>query len=87
MLYVVLSVSGESYFGEFGHQCAVLESEVFLLTVEFPLKHLILTQQRLHLLQQQPTLQLLFQNKEITCIQEREKEDKAKEEESARVCV
>lgn len=40
------------YLGEFGHQRAVLQSEVFLLTVQLPLKHLIFTQQGFHLLQQ-----------------------------------
>lgn len=53
---------GESYFGELGHQRAVLQSEVFLLTVQFPLKHLVLTQQRVHLLQQQPKFTLHKEN-------------------------
>lgn len=52
----VLSVvtRGTRHLGELGHQRAVLQSEVFLLTVQFALKHLVLTQQRVHLLQQQP---------------------------------
>lgn len=44
---------GNRYLGELGHQRAVLQSEVLLLTVQFALKHLILTQQRVDLLQQQ----------------------------------
>ncbi len=51
-----------SYFGQFGHQRAVLQPEVFLLTVQFPLQHLILTQQRIHLLQPQgQMLRLILQ--------------------------
>lgn len=41
------------HLGELGHQRAVLQPEVLLLAVQLPLEHLRLTQQSLHLLQEQ----------------------------------
>lgn len=46
-----LHLQVQTYLGQLRHQRAVLQPEVLLLTVEFPLKHLILTEQRLHFLQ------------------------------------
>lgn len=50
------------YLGELCHEGAVLQPEVFLLTVQLPLQHLRFAQQRFHFLQQPPKRQLALKH-------------------------